>query len=197
MPVVNHKKLIRKADYLLRRPGVSQSLLLATAMLLVLVVVMLIWWLPAYKAFYQVELSLQQDQQALDRLQKSQLLTTVYQQTSKDINLLKASIDAASGQAQITRAQQALARRHNIDIKGDTFSASLKSRPDGYTGLRQQLSLQGSYRSLRSFIFALQQLPGAAIIDELQMESVRLTPGVVTARLNLTLYYKAPLVTPG
>lgn len=76
----------------------------------------------------------------------------------------------------------------DLTILGQTYDES--EYDSGLSALRQEISFQGQYVSLRSFLFTLPALPGITRVEELSVERSTGKVGSVRGRLRLINYRK-------
>lgn len=74
----------------------------------------------------------------------------------------------------------------DLTILGQTYDES--EDDSGLSSLRQEISFQGQYVSLRSFLFALPALPGLTRVEELNVERSTGAVDSVRGRLRLINY---------
>lgn len=180
-----------KEDFLfsLRYPRVRAGIAgVAVSGLLGLIAGVGYWW-PAVQAANRLNVEIERIRSEISNAEYNLKLAQTSGQAVKQIALIERKLDTSFTQAALVQSIAALAHRHQVRIVSEAYEEG-KPRGGYYAPLVHELTVQGGYSDLRSFIAGVQQLPTFTVVQEAVL-SRSPNSSVIKAQLNIITYRRA------
>lgn len=87
---------------------------------------------------------------------------------------------------------QQLAQASGLSVSNQETSVQVPEEADGLTKYNTTLTLSGSYRGLRQFIYALETRPAFLVIESLTLDAASNTGQALEVTVKLATYYRTP-----
>jgi Tfp pilus assembly protein PilO len=170
--------------YYFRHPA-ARGALWTLAALAVLAIVLVAVWLPGDRSRRGIEREIERRRADIVRMREQQEVAFAYEKARGGVELLEQKLAYAATQAQQVTDISQLARKHGVSLLTQAYEESARRNepPRLYT----EIAVQGSYRSLESFIADLPQLPSWTESQDLVIERSR-EGRAVKGRIRLVTY---------
>lgn len=175
--------------YSARHPWARSGLWACAVAALLAVAAAVAWW-PAERSRAALEERIAAKRASLVQAQQSGELARAYAQAREGVALLEKKLEHAATQAQLVENVARLARRHGVRIVSETYDENAAAAGRN-SALIVELSVQGSYPSLRDFLRGLGALPTWSEIQEVRLETVHGAP-FQRGRIRIVTYRGAP-----
>lgn len=179
--------LLTNLRYAAGRPLVKLAFVgLAVALVLLLAMATLAWMGNSQLAARRGELSAQA--LALRDVSRAQQLRDTLLRVSADVSRIESKLDYAATQGQLVQDFAELAARHQLTILNQSYEEG--RRNGSLQALSSELSVRGSYRSIRSFLLEVPQLRAWTEVREVSLERGR-DAGQVNGKVQLVTFRRA------
>ena len=177
--------MIGDLGYALRHPVVRTGGIIFMVSLALAAVAAAWYWLPARNEADALR-------QRIDAKRKHRVetmyrieLTRAYSAAEREIGSLEMKLDSQAVQLNLVNHLNQLAHKYNVKIQSESYEEG--KIQDGYAPLYHELSLLGSYASIRAFLAGIHGLPTFSVIQEAVLSGTRETHGI-KAHLRLVTY---------
>jgi Tfp pilus assembly protein PilO len=170
--------------YYLRHPGVRVGLWTGAAFAVLAAVLAALWW-PGERSRRALEDDIEARRAEIVQMRERDQVARAYEQARGGVESLETKLAYAATQAQQVADLAQLARQHGVSLISQAYEESTRKNepPRLYT----ELTVQGSYRALDSFITGLPQLPSWTEAQDIVIERAH-DSGVVKGRMRLVTY---------
>lgn len=173
--------------YAARQPLVRLALIgAALALLLLLVAAVLVGIGNSRLTARQAELTTRA--QSLRDLSRAQQLRETITRVSADVTRIEGKLDYAATQGQLVQDFAELAARHQVTILNQSYEEG--RRNGSLQALGSELSVRGTYRSIRGFLLEVPRLRAWTEVREVSLERGR-DAGQVNGKIQLATFRRA------
>ena len=173
--------------YAARRPWVRIAFIgAALSLALLLAAVVLVWVGQSRLQARQAEMAAQAA--SLRDLGRAQELRDTLTRVSADVSRIEGKLDYAATQGQLVQDFAELAARHRLTILNQSYEEG--RRNGSLQALSSELSVRGSYQSIRSFLLEVPQLRAWTEVREVSLERGR-EAGQVNGKIQLLTFRRA------
>jgi len=183
------RQLLKYSSYYYYQPMIKSMCVLLLVATISLSGVMAIYWWPANQSYRNIEQKRVDLMRDVKHAIEAELITENYRASKATITELEERLESDTRQATLVNNLATLAKRNNIKITSESFEEGKKK--SAYYPLYQDIQLEGSYASLRSFLLGVGQLQTWTIALETNMQRLHKQPGIIKARLKLVTYRKS------
>lgn len=176
--------------YALRHPKVKRAYGAASGFLTLAFVVFLFFFLPFAIHHHQLAGGIADYREAQWERDKAQEASKNFALVSQRAGVLEKQLGAHETQSSLVGLLSRLASKNGLKVVSQEFSGK-ESAGSGQT-LTQDLTLQGSYPSLRSFLTGLENLPALTVVEEAHIERMGEGGRGIRVVLKLTTFQRHP-----
>lgn len=173
----------------LRHPKVKRASMAAAGFLALDLAVFLFFFLPFGFRHHQLKGGIEAYRDAQWEKDKAEENAKNFALVSQRTKTLEKQLGTRETQASLVGLLSRLASKNGLKVVSQDFSSKEGSGPD--QTLTQDLTLQGSYPSLRSFLMGLESLPVLTVVEQAHIERLGEGNGHVRAVLRLTTFHRS------
>ena len=157
------------------------------SVLLALVVGGALWW-PVYREAESLRFKIDLTRrQAVERIYSAQL-SQVYARTAEQISEIEKKLNTPAVQVSLLNHLNQLARKHGVRILSESYEEG--KAQNGYAPLYHEITLEGRYPKLRSFLLDIGSLPTLSVVQEAALNRGGGARRSIKAQLRIVTYRK-------
>lgn len=171
--------------FALKHPRAKVSLLVFMLSISLLMAVVMLYWWPLSHTSQKLKVEIENRQREIIKAEDDLKLANATLAASKKILMIEKKLDASVSQAALVQNIAVLARKYNVKIISVSYEEGKVINE--YFPLIHMLTVQASYRELRSFILGLENLQTFTLAQEAVL-SRGTNPALIKAQLNVITY---------
>jgi hypothetical protein len=177
----------------LGHPKVKRAAWTAVISLTLDLLILVFFWYPAARVHGEVQREISRYRQAREEASRARATVEIYAGLEKRVSVLESKWQEPVSQSDLIGSLGRLASRDKLKVVSQDFD--LAATPGAGKFFKQNLSLDGSYPSLRRFLADLEGLPTLTVVKQARLERTGEKDGRLRANLQLSTYSK-PLSEP-
>jgi Tfp pilus assembly protein PilO len=149
-----------------------------------------ICWAPQWVSYSSLEGRSAQKAEQIRKTKTALAVQAVFKNVSEQVSALETKLSCRSTEGELSAGINKLARSAGLKLSIEN-SGSQKESAQGYDIIVQEITVNGGYRGLRSFLAGLENFDTITAIRRLKIESDGRKPGIIKASLQLAVYKRA------
>lgn len=174
---------LRLWSYTLRSRFARLGLALNAVLLAGLTIVLSVYWIPSANERDALRRQVDEVRRTVTEAMQARELAKAYAGGSQAAHIVERKLQASAKQAELVQHLGALARRRGVRIVSESYEEG--KRQSDYTPLFVQITLEGSYASIRDFLREVSTLPLWAEVQDARIERRREPTDLLKAQLRL------------
>lgn len=177
-------------NFIMRHPANRASAPILLMLVLTVIAVFSICWLPQWISYSSLETKFRQKMEQVNKTKTELAVQAVFKKTLEQVSVIETKLSCHSTEGELSARINSLARLARLKLSIEN-SGSQKESIQGYDILEQEITVNGSYQGVRSFLTGLENFDTITSIRKLKIENDDRRPGLVKASLQLVVYKRA------